>query len=91
MDTTLKAKDKALERIAKPEKLVIKEKDRPQKVHVQLDAKTSVMVYPEMVEHARERYRQRHKQSQEQASTKQRQSPNKAKVKQVQSDLIFFH
>ena len=91
MDTTLRAKDKALERIAKPEKLVIKEKDRPKKVAVQLDAKTSVMVYPEMVEHARERYRQRHKQSQEQANTKQRQSPNKAKVKQPQSDLIFFH
>ena len=91
MDTTLRAKDKALERIAKPEKLVIKEQNRPQKVRVQLDAKTSVMVYPEMVEHARERYSQRHKQSQEQANTKQRQSPNKAKVKQPQSDLIFFH
>ena len=91
MDTTLRAKDKALERIAKPEKLVIKEKERPQKVAVQLDAKTSVMVYPEMVEHARERYRQRHKLSQEQANTKQRTSPNKGKKKQPQSDLIFFH
>jgi len=73
------------------DKLVIKEQNRPQKVAVQLDAKTSVMVYPEMAEHARERYRQRHKQSQEQANTKQRASPNKGKKKEPQSDLIFFH
>lgn len=92
MDATLRAKDKALERILKPEKLEIKEKERPQKVAVQLDSKTSVMVYPEMVEHARERYRQRHKQSQEQSHQQQRQNPNKTKkVKEPQSDLIFFH
>lgn len=91
MDTTLKAKDKALERIAKPEKLVIKEQSRPQKVRVQVDSKTSILVYPDEVENAITRYNQRYKQSQEQANTKQRQSSNKTKVKQVQSDLIFFH
>lgn len=91
MDATLKAKDKALQKIDKPDKLVIKENDRPQKVAVQLDSKTSVMVYPEMVEHARERYRQRHKQSQQQPCHTARQSPNKGKKKEPQSDLIFFH
>lgn len=92
MDTTLRAKDKALERIAKPEKLVIKEQNRPQKVRVQVDSKTSILVYPDEVENAITRYNQRYKQSQEQANTKQRQSPNRTKkVKEPQSDLIFFH
>lgn len=91
MGTTLRAKDKALERIAKPDKLVIKEKERPQKVRVQVNSKTSILVYPNDVENAITRYNQRYKQSQEQANTKQRQSPNKGKKKEPQSDLIFFH
>jgi len=91
MDTTLRAKDKALERIAKPEKLVIKEQNRPQKVRVQVNSKTSILVYPNEVENAIARYNQRYRQSQEQANTKQRASPNKGKKKEPQSDLIFFH
>ena len=91
MDTTLRAKDKALERIAKPEKLVIKEQSRPQKVRVQVNSKTAIYVYPNEVENAITRYNQRYKQSQEQANTKQRASPNKGKKKEPQSDLIFFH
>ena len=91
MDTTLRAKDKALERIAKPEKLVIKEQNRPQKVRVQVNSKTAIYVYPNDVENAIIRYNQRYKQSQEQANIKQRASPNKGKKKEPQSDLIFFH
>lgn len=91
MDTTLRAKDKALERIAKPEKLVIKEQNRPQKVRVQVNSKTAIYVYPNDVENAITRYNQRYKQSQEQANTMQRASPNKGKKKEPQSDLIFFH
>jgi hypothetical protein len=90
MDTTLRAKDKALERIAKPEKLVIKDNDRPYK-EVVIDSKTTIRVHPDRVEGAKERYYRWLHKSQEQANTKQRQSPNKAKVKQPQSDLIFFN
>lgn len=88
---SIAASDKALQRIERTDKLVIKEKERPQKVAVQLDSKTIVMVYPEMLEHAKERYRQRHKQSQQQPCHTARQSPNKGKKKEPQSDLIFFH
>ena len=88
---SIAASDKALQRIERTDKLVIKEKERPQKVAVQLDSKTIVMVYPEMLEHAKERYRQRHKQSQQQSCHTARTSPNKGKKKEPQSDLIFFH
>jgi hypothetical protein len=91
MECTLKAKDKALQRIETKEGIKIAEQSRPQKVAVQLDSKTSVMVYPEMLEHAKERYRKRHKQSQQQSCHTARQSPNKGKKKEPQSDLIFFH
>lgn len=92
MDATLKAKDKALQKIDKPDKLVIKEKDRPQKVAVQIDSKTTVMVYPEMVENAREKYRKRHKQSQEQNHHYQRKAIERPKKqKEPISDLIFYN
>lgn len=92
MDTTLRAKDKALERIAKPEKLVIKDNDRPYK-EVVIDSKTTIRVHPDRVEGAKERYYRWLHKSQEQANTKQRSGNIKpaAKVKQPQSDLIFFH
>lgn len=92
MDATLKAKDKALEKIDKPDKLIIKEKDRPQKVAVQIDSKTTVMVYPDMVENAREKYRKRHKQSQEQNHHYQRKAIERPKKqKEPISDLIFYN
>ena len=93
MEATLKAKDKALERIAKPEKLVIKEQSRPPKVRVQVDSKTSILVYPNEVENAITRYNQRYKQSQEQANTKQRSGNIRppAKVKQTESETIFAY
>ena len=90
MDTTLRAKDKALERIAKPEKLVIKDNDRPYK-EVVIDSKTTIRVHPDRVEGAKERYYRWLHKSQEQANTKQRASPNKGKKKEPQSDLIFFY
>lgn len=93
MDTTLRAKDKALERIPKPEKLVIKEQSRPQKVRVQVNSKTAIYVYPNEVENAIARYNQRYRQSQEQANTKQRAGNIRppAKVKEPQSETIFAY
>jgi hypothetical protein len=90
MDATLKAKDKALERIAKPDKLVIKEKERPQKVRVPYCPKTSIMVYPHQVEGAVQRYNQRYHQSQQQPCHTARQSPNKGK-KQSKNDTIYAY
>jgi sRNA-binding carbon storage regulator CsrA len=91
MEATLKAKDKLLERIARTDKLVIAEQSRPQKVRVVVNSKTSIMVYPNEVENAIQRYNQRYKQSQEQSHIHQRKPVAKPKQKQVQSDLIFFH
>ena len=89
---SIAASDKALQRIAKPEILEIKEQNRPQKVRVQVDSKTSILVYPNEVENAIQRYNQRYKQSQEQSHQQQRSNPNRTKkVKEPQSDLIFFH
>jgi hypothetical protein len=91
MEASLKAKDKVLERIARTDKLVIAEQSRPQKVRVQVDSKTSIMVYPNDVENAIARYNQRYKQSQEQNHIHQRKPVAKTKQKEPQSDLIFFH
>lgn len=88
---TIAAQDKALQRIERTDKLVIAEQNRPQKVRVQVDSKTSILVYPNEVENAITRYNQRYKQSQQQSCHTARQSPNKGKKKEPQSDLIFFH
>ena len=91
MECTLKAKDKALQRIETKEGIKIVEQSRPQKVRVQVDSKTSILVYPNDVDNAITRYNQRYKQSQQQSCHTARTSPNKGKKKEVQSDLIFFH
>jgi hypothetical protein len=91
MEATLKAKDKVLERIARTDKLVIAEQSRPQKVRVVVNSKTSIMVYPNEVENAIQRYNQRYRQSQEQSHIHQRKTVAKPKQKEPQSDLIFFH
>jgi hypothetical protein len=91
MECSLKAKDKVLERISKPDKLVIAEQNRPQKVRVVVNSKTSIMVYPNEVENAIARYNQRYRQSQEQSHIHQRKPVAKTKQKEPQSDLIFFH
>jgi hypothetical protein len=91
MECTLAAKDKALQRIETKEGIVIAEESRPQKVDVIIDSKTTMKVYPHMLEHAKERYRQRYQQSQEQSHNHQRKPIPKSKVKQQQSDLIFYN
>jgi hypothetical protein len=91
MECTLAAKDKALQRIETKEGIVIAEQSRPQKVDVIIDSKTTMKVYPHKVEGAEQRYYSRMKQSQEQSHNHQRKPIPKAKVKQQQSDLIFFH
>jgi hypothetical protein len=91
MECTLAAKDKALQRIETKEGIVIAEKNRPQKVRVIVDSKTSIMVYPNEAENAIARYNQRYRQSQEQSHIHQRKPVAKTKQKEVQSDLIFFH
>ena len=90
MDTMLKAKDKALEKIERNDNLVIKEKERPQKVRVQVDSKTSILVYPNQVENAITRYNKRYRQSQQQPCHTSRQSPNKGK-KQSKNDTIYAY
>ena len=92
MEATLKAKDKALERIAKPEKLVIKDNDRPYK-EVVIDSKTTIRVHPDRVEGAKERYYKWLHKSQEQPNTKQRSGNIRppAKVKQTESETIFAY
>jgi len=91
MEATLRAKDKLLERIARTDKLVIAEQNRPQKVRVVVNSKTSIMVYPNEVENAIARYNQRYRQSQEQSHIHQRKPVAKTKQKQQQSDLIFYN
>jgi sRNA-binding carbon storage regulator CsrA len=91
MEATLAAKDKVLERIARTDKLLIAEQNRPQKVRVVVNSKTSIMVYPNEVENAIQRYNQRYRQSQEQSHIHQRKPVAKPKQKEPQSDLIFFH
>ena len=91
MECTLAAKDKALQRIETKDGIVIAEESRPQKVDVIIDSKTTMKVYPHMLEHAKERYRQRYQQSQEQSHNHQRKPIQKVKVKQQQSDLIFYN
>lgn len=92
MEATLKAKDKALERIAKPDKLVIKDNDRPYK-EVVIDSKTIMRVHPDRYENALQRYNQRHKQSQEQSNTKQRAGNIRpaARVKETKSETIYAY
>jgi hypothetical protein len=91
MECTLAAKDKALERIETKEGIVIAEQSRPPKVDVIIDSKTTMKVYPHKVQNAKERYMKRYKQSQEQSHNHQRKPIPKAKVKQQQSDLIFYN
>jgi hypothetical protein len=89
---TLAASDKALGKIPRTTGLVIAEQSRPQKVRVQVNSKTSIMVYPNEVENAIARYNQRYRQSQEQNHLNNRAKPKaEKKIKQEQSDLIFFH
>ena len=91
MECTLAAKDKALQRIETKEGIVIAEQARPQKVRVVVDSKTSIMVYPNEAENAIARFNKRYQQSQEQSHIHQRKPIQKVKVKEQQSDLIFFH
>jgi hypothetical protein len=91
MECTLAAKDKALQRIETKEGIVIAEQNRPQKVRVIVDSKTSIMVYPNEVENAIARFNKRYQLSQEQSHIHQRKPISKVKEKQQQSDLIFFH
>jgi hypothetical protein len=70
---------------------VIAEQNRPQKVRVIVDSKTSIMVYPNEAENAIARFNKRYQQSQEQSHIHQRKPIQKAKVKQQQSDLIFYN
>jgi hypothetical protein len=88
---TLAASDKALQKIPRTTGLVIAEQTRPQKVRVQVNSKTSIMVYPNEVENAITRFNKRYKQSQEQSHNHQRKPVPKVKTKQVQSDLIFYN
>ena len=90
MDTTLRAKDKALERITKPEKLVIKDNFRDY-MEVRINSKTIMRVHPDREQGALQRYNQRYRQSQEQNHTHQRKPLHKVKDKQPQSDLIFYN
>jgi hypothetical protein len=91
MECSLAAKDKALQRIETKEGIVIAEQSRPQKVRVIVDSKTSIMVYPNEVNNAIARFNKRYQQSQEQSHNHQRKPLPKAKVKQQQSDLIFYN
>jgi formylmethanofuran dehydrogenase subunit E len=91
MECTLAAKDKALQRIETKEGIVIAEQNRPQKVRVIVDSKTSIMVYPNEAENAIARFNKRYQQSQEQSHNHQRKPIQKSKVKQQQSDLIFYN
>jgi hypothetical protein len=91
MECTLAAKDKALQRIETKEGIVIAEQNRPQKVRVIVDSKTSIMVYPNEAENAIARFNKRYQQSQEQSHNHQRKPLPKSKVKQQQSDLIFYN
>jgi hypothetical protein len=91
MEATLKAKDKALEKIETKDGIVIAEENRPQKVDVIIDSKTTMKVYPHTLEHAKDRYRQRYKQSQEQSHNHQRKPIPKAKEKQQQSEQYFYN
>ena len=91
MECTLAAKDKALQRIETKEGIKIVEQSRPQKVRVIVDSKTSIMVYPNEAENAIARFNKRYQQSQEQSHIHQRKPIQKVKVKQQQSDLIFYN
>jgi len=91
MECSLAAKDKALQRIETKEGIKIVEQSRPQKVRVIIDSKTSMLVYPHLVDNALNRHYKRYQQSQEQSHNHQRKPVPKVKVKQQQSDLIFFH
>jgi hypothetical protein len=91
MECSLAAKDKALQRIETKEGIVIAEQSRPQKVRVIVDSKTSIMVYPNEAENAIARFNKRYQQSQEQSHIHQRKPIQKVKVKQQQSDLIFYN
>jgi ribosomal protein S21 len=91
MECTLAAKDKALQRIETKEGIVIAEQNRPQKVRVIVDSKTSIMVYPNEAENAIARFNKRYQQSQEQSHIHQRKPVAKPKQKEHKSDLIFFH
>jgi hypothetical protein len=91
MECTLAAKDKALQRIETKEGIVIAEQNRPPKVRVIVDSKTSMLVYPHLVDNALNRHYKRYQQSQEQSHNHQRKPIPKEKVKQQQSDLIFYN
>jgi hypothetical protein len=91
MECTLAAKDKALQRIETKEGIKIVEPTRPKKVPVKIDSRTTVEVYPHKVENAVALYNQRHRQSQQQSHIHQRKPIPKVKVKQTQSDLIFYN
>jgi hypothetical protein len=73
------------------DKLVIAEQNRPQKVRVVVNSKTSIMVYPNEVENAIARYNQRYRQSQEQSHNYNRKPVAKPKQKQLQSEQYFYN
>jgi hypothetical protein len=88
---TLAASDKALGKIPRTTGLVIKDSERPY-VEVVVNSKTTIRVHPDRVEGAVERYMRRYRQSQEQNHLNNRAKPKaEKKVKQEQSDLIFYN
>ena len=91
MECTLAAKDKALQRIETKDGIVIKDSERHGRASVTIKRGTIVLVSPDKKDTAEKDYWERHKQSQEQSHNHQRKPIPKAKVKQQQSDLIFFH
>lgn len=92
MSATLAASDKALEKIYRPDNIVIKDNGRDY-TEVPLNSKTILRVDPNRTGDAATKYNRALKQSQEQSNTKQRAGNIRpaAKVKQSKNDIIYAY